>query len=100
MSTFKCSREIYQSASDSADSIRNEMKHYPDNDIGELIDQEAERQTIYTQDNWDVVNIMRCSDEMEVAEDMIDLSDYTIDGYMETAAAIIWHELIVAALQD
>lgn len=100
MSTFTCTREIYESAADAADTIRYEMKHYPDNDIQELIDQEAGRQSIYTQDNWDVVNIMRFSDEMETAESMIDMSECTIDQYMSTAAAIIWHELITEALQE
>jgi hypothetical protein len=100
MSTYKCIREVYEAAADAADTIRHEMKHYPDNDIQELIDQEAGRQSIYTQDNWDVVNIMRCSDEMETADSMIDMSECTIDQYMGMAAAIIWIELITEALQE
>ena len=43
---------------------------------------------------------MRFSDEMETAESMIDMSECTIDQYMSTAAAIIWHELITEALQE
>ena len=101
MSTYKCIREVYEAAADAADTIRHELKHYPDEDMQELIDQEAGRQSIYTQDNWDVCSIMRCSDEMDTAESMIDLCDCTvIDQYMSTAAAIIWHELITQALQE
>jgi hypothetical protein len=101
MSTYKCIREVYESAADAADTIRNEMKHYPDNDIETLIHQEADRLCIYTQDNWDVVNIMRCSDEMEVAESMIeDFSPSDINGYMAVLAFYIWEQLITEALQE
>jgi hypothetical protein len=99
MSTYKCIREVYESAADAADTIRNEMKHYPDNDIQELIDQEADRLCIYTQDNWDVCNIMRCSDEMETAESMaVDFTPNNIDEYMGVLAYYIWHELITEVL--
>ena len=95
MSTYKTIREVYESAADSADTIRNEMEHYPDNDIGELVVQEADRQCIYTQDNWDVCNIMRCSDEMYVAEVLSPLEDFeSIDHYMQVLAFRLWEELI------
>ena len=100
MSTYKCSREVYEAAADAAECIRNENKHYPDNDMQELIDEEAGRLSIYTQDNWDVCNIMRCSDEMADAESMIDMGECTIDQYMATAAAIVWIALITEALED
>jgi hypothetical protein len=102
MSTYKCIREVYESAADAADTIKREIKHYDADEERqqELVYQEADRLCIYTQDNWDVCNIMRCSDEMETAESMIDMSECTIDQYMSTAAAIIWHELITEALQE
>ena len=95
MSTFKCSREIYELAADAADTIRNEMKHYPDNDVETLVSQEAERLCIYTPDNWDVCNIMRCSDEMETAESMVeDFNPSNLNEYMEVLAHYIWHDLV------
>ncbi len=96
MSTFKSSREVYESARDSADTIRRELEHYPDDDVFGLIHQEAERQCIYTQDNWDVVNLMRFSDEMGEAEDMAgSLGGHEgIDSYMTALAFYIWEQLI------
>jgi len=91
MSTFKCSREVYETARDSAESIRNELKHYPENEALELVYQEADRQCIYTQDNWDVVNLFRC--EIEDL-DLPLISESTIDNYMEVAAWQIWNRLI------
>ncbi len=101
MSTFKNIREVYESAADSADTIRNEMKHYPDNDVDELVLQEADRQCIYTQDNWDVCNIMRCSDEMYTAEELAPMSEYkNPDDYMAALAFNIWEQLIREALNE
>ena len=96
MSTFKKAFEIRQTALDAVETIRNELKHYPDSDEYELISQEADRQCIYTQDNWDVVNLMRCSDEMDEAEAMAGpLSEYAdIDTYMTALAYSIWDQLI------
>ncbi len=99
MSTYKNIREVYESAADCADTIRNEMKHYPDNDVDELVWQEADRQCIYTQDNWDVCNIMRCSDEMYGAEVLAPISQYeSLDDYMTALAYHIWDQLIREAL--
>ena len=101
MSTYKCIREVYESAADAADTIRNEMKHYPDNDIETLIHQEADRLCIYTQDNWDVVNIMRCSDEMVEAQEYASMGEFDgIDSHMTVLAFHIWGQLIAEALND
>ncbi len=101
MSTFKNIREVYESATDSADTIRAEMKHYPDSDVDELVLQEADRQCIYTQDNWDVCNIMRCSDEMYTAEELAPMSEYkNPDDYMAALAFYIWEQLIREALNE
>jgi hypothetical protein len=103
MSTYKCIREVYESAADAADTIKREIKHYDADEERqqELAHQEADRLCIYTQDNWDVVNIMRCSDEMEVAESMIeDFSPSGINGYMAVLAFYIWEQLITEALQE
>jgi hypothetical protein len=100
MSTYKCIREVYESAADAADTIRNEMK-YPDNDIQELVSQEADRLCIYTQDNWDVVNIMRCSDEMIEAQEYASMGEFDgIDSHMTVLAFYIWGQLIAEALQE
>ena len=96
MSTFKKAFEIRQSALDAVEVIRNELEHYPDSDEHELIFQEADRRCIYTQDNWDVVNLMRCTDEMDEAEEMAGpLSEYdNIERYMAVLAYSIWEQLI------
>ena len=101
MSTYKCIREVYESAADAADTIRNEMKHYPDNDVETLVSQEADRLCIYTQDNWDVVNIMRCSDEMVEAQEYASMGEFEgIDSHMAVLAFYVWEQLIAEALQD
>jgi hypothetical protein len=101
MSTYKCIREVYESAADAADTIRNEMKHYPDNDVETLVRQEATTLVIWTSDNWDVCNIMRCSDESYAAEDNLSLGDYEfINDYFEALAFAIWEQLITEALQE
>jgi len=101
MSTYKCSREVYESAADAADTIRNEMKHYPDNDVETLTHQEADRLCTYTQDNWDVVNIMRCSYEMIEAQEFASMGEFDgIDSHMTVLAFHIWEQLITEALQE
>ena len=101
MSTYKCIREVYESAADAADTIRNEMKHYPDNDVETLVSQEADRLCIYTQDNWDVVNIMRCSDEMVEAQEYASMGEFEgIDSHMAVLAFYVWEQLISEALQE
>ena len=101
MSTYKCSREVYESAADAAECIRNENKHYPDNDVETLIHQEADRLCIYTQDNWDVVNIMRCSYEMIEAQEFASMGEFDgIDSHMTVLAFHIWEQLITEALQE
>ena len=96
MSTFKSSREVYESARDSAETILQELKHYPDDDVQEMIHQAADRQCIYTQDNWDVVNLMRFSDEMYEAQVMMGpMGEYDdLDAYMTALAYYIWDLLI------
>ena len=101
MSTYKNIREVYESAADSADTIRREIKHYDADEERqqEMVWQEADRQCIYTQDNWDVCNIMRCSDEMYTAEDLAPMSEYEgPDSYMMALAFHIWEQLIREAL--
>ena len=101
MSTYKCIREVYESAADAADTIRNEMKHYPDNDVETLVSQEADGLCIYTQDNWDVVNIMRCSDEMVEAQEYASMGEFEcIDSHMAVLAFYVWEQLIAEALQE
>ena len=101
MSTYKCIREVYESAADAADTIRNEMKHYPDNDTQTLIYQEANTLVIWACDNWDVCNIMRCSDESYAAEDSLTLGDFkNVNDYFQELAAAIWEQLITEALQE
>jgi hypothetical protein len=101
MSTYTCIREIYESAADAADTIRTEMKNYPDNDIGTLICQEANTLVTWTADNWDVCRIMRNSDESYAAEDTLTLGDYDdVSDYFIYLARGIWHDLICQALND
>ena len=101
MSTFRNIREVYESAADSADTIRHTMKHYPDSDVDELVWQEADRQCIYTQDNWDVCNIMRCSNEMYEAEVLAPIGDFKeADAYMTALAYHLWEQLIREALEE
>ena len=99
MSTYKNIREVYESAEDCADTIRYAMKHYPDEDVEELVWQEADRLCIYTQDNWDVCNIMRCSDELYEAEVLAPIGDFKeADAYMTALAYHLWEQLIREAL--
>ena len=101
MSTYKCIREVYESAADAADTIRNEMKRYTGNSIETLIYQEANTLVIWTADNWDVCNIMRCSDESYAAEENLTLGDYEfINDYFGELARAIWEQLISEALQE
>ena len=100
MSTFKNIREVYESAADSADTIRREIKYDADEDRQqELVWQEADRLCIYTQDNWDVCNIMRCSNEMYEAEVLAPIGDFKeADAYMTALAYHLWEQLITEAL--
>ena len=100
MSTFKCSREVYETARDIAETIRNEREHADPVDIDEWnlesVYAAAERECIYTQDNWDVVNLFRCGlDSLDVPP-MSECDD--IHSYMEVAAWYIWTDLIHEAL--
>ena len=104
MSTFKNIREVYESAADCADTIRREIK-YDDADEErqqELVWQEADRRCIYTQDNWDVCNIMRGSNETYEAVDMVSpFNEHdSIDEYMTALAYAIWEQLIREALNE
>ena len=98
--SYKVIRDIYNAAEEAADTIRNEMKS-PDNDIQTLIYQEANTLVIWTADNWDVCNIMRCSDESYAAEEILTLGDYEfINDYFGELARAIWEQLITEALQE
>jgi hypothetical protein len=103
MSTYKCIREVYESAADAADTIKREIKHYDADEERqqELVSQEADRLCTYTQDNWDVCNIMRCSDEMYEAEVLSPIGEYTeANDYMTALAFYVWEQLIAEALQE
>ena len=103
MSTYKCIREVYESAADAADTIKREIKHYDADEERqqELAHQEAERLCTYTQDNWDVVNIMRCSFEMIEAQEYASMGEFDgIDSHMTVLAFYIWEQLITEALQE
>jgi hypothetical protein len=103
MSTYKCIREVYESAADAADTIKREIKHYDADEERqqELVSQEADRLCIYTQDNWDVVNIMRCSDEMVEAQEYASMGEFEgIDSHMAVLAFYVWGQLISEALQE
>ena len=103
MSTYKCIREVYESAADAAETIKREIKHYDADEERqqELAHQEADRLCTYTQDNWDVVNIMRCSDEMIEAQEYASMGEFDgIDSYMTVLAFHIWEQLINEALND
>ena len=102
MSTYKVIREVYESAADAADTIRNEIKHYDADEERQqqLVSQEADRLCIYTQDNWDVCNIMRCSDEMYEAQEYASMVEFDgTDSLMVVLAFHIWEQLITEALQ-
>jgi hypothetical protein len=103
MSTYKCIREVYESAADAADTIKREIKHYDADEERqqELVYQEADRLCTYTQDNWDVVNIMRCSYEMIEAQEFASVGEFDgIDSHMTVLAFHIWEQLINEALQE
>ena len=103
MSTFRNIREVYETANGIADMLRNEREHVDPVDVeewySESVCEAADRECIYTQDNWDVCNIMRCSDEMYTAEDLAPMSEYEgPDSYMMALAFHIWEQLIREAL--
>ena len=102
--TYKNIREVYESAADSADTIRREIKHYDADEERqqEMVWQEADRLCIYTQDNWDVCNIMWGSNEMDHAEDLAPIGEYdeSLDYYMKALAYHIWDQLIREALDE
>ena len=104
MSTYVHSREVYQTAQDHAEVIREELKHAKPFDPEEFIDEQvwdaAEHESIYTQDNWDVCNLFRCSPEFHMAED-VPLSEFeTVDAYFACIAHSIWTQLIREAFEE
>lgn len=102
MSTYRNTREVYEMARDIAQALHNEREHVGPEDVVDWYEQSvnyaADRECIYTQDNWDVVNLFRC-----------DLEDYyvppmamyeSIDDYMAGTAWHIWNTLIMEALDQ
>ena len=106
MTTYRNTREVYETAADHADSILAEEVHVDPVDVdewrSEMVSYEADRECIYTQDNWDVVNLFRCSPEMDEAIAMSrDLRDFdSIDQYMAAMAYYVWDQLIREALEE
>ena len=106
MSTYRRTFDVYETAADHADLILAEEVHVdpPSADEWrlEMISYEADRECIFTQDNWDVVNLFRCSPEMDEAESMGGpLGDYdSIDQYMSAMAYYVWEQLIREALEE
>ncbi len=104
MSTYRNQREVYQTATDIAEALKNERQHADVQpfDVHEWYDErvfeEADRECIYTQDNWDVCNLFRCSDEFAMADE-VPVSEFeTIDQYFTYVAHSIWCQLIREAL--
>jgi hypothetical protein len=104
MSTYRNQREVYETARDIADSIHRERQHADVQpfDIhewyAERVYEEAERECTFTQDNWDVCNLFRCSAEFLYA-DAVPLSEFEdIDKYMANMAWHVWNQLIMEAL--
>ena len=98
MSTYVHSREVYQTAQDHAEVIREELKHVETFDRDEWLDDAifmaADREVIWTQDNWDVCNLFRCSPEFEMADEVHHGEFQTIDQYFACVAHGIWMQLI------
>ena len=104
MSTYRNTREVYETARDVADTIHNERKHLTDEPLdihewyADRVYDGADRLCIWTQDNWDVCNLFRCSPEFEIADET-PLSEFDdIDKYMTTIAWHVWSQLIMEAL--
>ena len=100
MSTYRNTREVYETARDIAQMLHNEREHVGPEDVEEWYSESvyaaADRECIYTQDNWDVVNLFRCDLE---DYDILPLTMYqSIDDYMAGTAWHIWNALIREAL--
>lgn len=100
MSTYRNTREVYETARDIAQALHNEREHVDPVDVedwySESVYYAADRECIFTQDNWDVVNLFRCDLE---DFDVPPLSECaSIDDYMQTVAWHIWNQLIMEAL--
>lgn len=100
MSTYQNTREVYESAADAAATLNAELKHMAEEPFDieewwqERIIEEADRLCIWTQDNWDVCNLFRCSPEYDMADE-VPLSEFgTIDSYFTYVAHNIWCQLI------
>ena len=81
--------------------FRNELEHCKPVDnledwYAEQVYAAADRECIWTQDNWDVVNLFRCElDDF----DLPPLAEWDdIDHFMAAAAWRIWEQLIREAL--
>ena len=104
MSTYRNQREVYQTARDLADMIHQERQHADVEPFDiqdwylERVYQEADRECTFTQDNWDVCNLFRCSTEFCVADE-VPLSEFEdVDKYFAYVASNIWYQLIAEAL--
>ena len=106
MSTYRNTREVYETARDIAQALHNEREHVDPVDVedwySESVYYAADRECTFTQDNWDVVNLFRCSPEMDEAIAMSrDLRDFdSIDQYMAAMAYYVWDQLIREALEE
>jgi len=101
MSTYRNQREVYETARDIAQVIHNEREHVePIEDLCDWYAEQAfaaaDRECIFTQDNWDVVNLFRCDLEDYDVPPLMMCED--IDQFMATAAWHIWNQLIMEAL--
>ena len=100
MSTYRNTREVYETARDIAQMLHNEREHVDPVDVedwyAESVYAAADREGIYTSDNWDVVNWFRCGLDYHDIPPVRDCE--SIDDYMQTAAWHIWNTLIMEAL--
>ena len=103
MSTYRNQREVYETARGIAQVFKAELEHcQPVFDLDEWYDDQvfaaADRECIYTQDNWDVCNLFRCSPEFDMADE-VPMSEFeSIDQYFAYVAYNIWCQLIREAL--
>lgn len=104
MSTYRNTREVYETARDIAEALHKERQNADVQpfDIhewySERVYEEADRECTFTQDNWDVCNLFRCSPEFDMADE-VPLSEFaTIDQYFAQIAWSIWNQLIMEAL--
>ena len=104
MSTYKNTHAVYMNAIRIANDLKDELEHVEtfnrDEWLDDAIFMAADREVIWTQDNWDVCNLFRCSPEFHMAED-VPLSEFeTVDAYFACIAHSIWTQLIREAFEE